>query len=223
MIEAMLSGLQSLLIIEPQPMMRFAIRDLVLSLSSSVSIECVGTLTEAVAMLDAGREFSLIMFEPDLPDARPAASFAALSKFTERSRCVALSAGEDPMRSEGARAHGCVGYLEKTAHPDAIAQSLRSILGGQSVFPAQDANYRSAFADEISALSPGQLRVLAALADGALNKEIAHDLKITEATVKSHLTTIFRRIGVANRTQALLAFATWRGRMHKAGSVRARD
>ncbi|PAX06763.1 helix-turn-helix domain-containing protein [Sphingomonas lenta] len=59
--------------------------------------------------------------------------------------------------------------------------------------------------DRIESLSAAQRRVLFALADGRLNKQIAGELDITEATVKAHLSAIFRKLGVLNRTQAILA------------------
>jgi DNA-binding NarL/FixJ family response regulator len=59
--------------------------------------------------------------------------------------------------------------------------------------------------DRIARLSDAQRRVLFALTDGHANKKIAYDLAITEATVKAHLTAIFRQLGVTNRSQAMLA------------------
>ena len=85
--------------------------------------------------------------------------------------------------------------------------SVGRLLRGERVFPpegGEDAGLR-ALSDRLATLSPAQMRVLVALARGELNKQIAYNLGLTERTVKAHMTAIFRKLGVANRVQALLA------------------
>ena len=60
-------------------------------------------------------------------------------------------------------------------------------------------------AERIQSLTPQQFRVLMMVAEGLLNKQIAYELDVSEATIKAHVTAIFRKLGVQNRTQAVLA------------------
>nr|WP_281422894.1 LuxR C-terminal-related transcriptional regulator [Sphingomonas yunnanensis] len=96
---------------------------------------------------------------------------------------------------------------------DTIAAQLRAIDGGQSIFPPADAALATSdLKARLDTLSPAQLTVLMALADGRSNKEIARELDVTEATIKAHLTAAFRKLGVSNRTQALLTIQPVIGR-----------
>lgn len=117
-----------------------------------------------------------------------------------------LLAQEDSKIAGTARSLGAAGLLLKTSSLDRIAENLREIVAGRTVFPpgAMPSNIPP-IRDRIARLSDAQRRVLFALADGHANKRIAYDLAITEATVKAHLTAIFRQLGVTNRTQAMVA------------------
>ena len=119
---------------------------------------------------------------------------------------VIISARQQPELIAAARALGAAGYLSKAQPLDALLGSLKRVLAGEVVFPAGAKGAEAGAArDRIAVLSGAQLRVLLALADGRLNKQIAGDLGVTEATVKAHMTAIFRKLGVNNRTQAILA------------------
>jgi DNA-binding NarL/FixJ family response regulator len=108
---------------------------------------------------------------------------------------------------EAARALGAAAFLPKSLGIDALASSLRVIMRGGAVFPDEAAEQGpiQTARERIATLSGSQLKVMLALADGRLNKQIASDLGISEATVKAHMTAIFRKLGVKNRAQALLA------------------
>ena len=109
-------------------------------------------------------------------------------------------------------AHGASGYIPKSASIAAIVAAMRDVLAGGVALPdgmrGVDA-LAPAEADaaaRIAGLTPQQFRVLAMTAEGLLNKQIAWDLGVSEATVKAHMTAIMRKLGVGNRTQvALLA------------------
>ena len=95
------------------------------------------------------------------------------------------------------------GVVGKADPLDTISAAIRQVMGGASIFPETAPPERGAAAAPIS-FSRAQLRVLTALGTGQLNKQIAGDLGVTEATIKAHLSAIFRKLGVTNRTQALL-------------------
>lgn len=142
-----------------------------------------------------------------LPDARGFSGFLQLQHVLGKTPIVMISAREDPIIVEAARALGAAGFLSKSRPLDELAAALRMIVAGKVIFPATTGLHDAARSarDRIATLSGAQLRVLLALADGRLNKQIAASLEVTEATVKAHLTAIFRKLEVNNRAQALLA------------------
>ena len=104
---------------------------------------------------------------------------------------------------------GAQGFLSKSSPIDRVVSAIRVLLEGGQWFPngvnlgaVSDAT--TELAARMGTLSVAQLRVLRAIASGRQNKQIAHDLDLAEPTVKSHLSAIFRKLGVTNRTQAVL-------------------
>jgi DNA-binding NarL/FixJ family response regulator len=173
-----------------------------------LTIDSVGTIAEAEAMIARHRGYRLALLDLMLPDARGFSGFLRLQHALGDVPIVIVSARQQPELIEAARALGAAGYLSKTQPLDETLGSLRTILSGKTVFPPMSARMPSDVSDaraRIADLSGAQLRVLMALADGRLNKQIAGDLGVTEATIKAHLTAIFRKLGVNNRTQAILA------------------
>jgi two-component system nitrate/nitrite response regulator NarL len=132
---------------------------------------------------------------------QPGARVVVLAEHAELSHLVdAFSAGAD-------------GYLLKSISTDALVESLRLVALGEKVFPGIVTNYLSMLGatnghdrtrvGEIP-LSQRELDIIRHLADGHSNKTIANELSITEATVKVHLKTVLRKIGVSNRTQVAI-------------------
>jgi DNA-binding NarL/FixJ family response regulator len=169
----------------------------------------VGSVAEAVAEVERRADFRMILLDLQLPDARGYSGLMALQFRAPKVPIVVVTAREDPKLVEAARALGAAGFLFKSLPLDGIAASLRGIDEGQAHFPAAAAAAAGPTVDaaraRIAELSPAQHGVLLALANGQSNKEIARDLNVTEATIKAHMTAIFRKLGVANRSQALLA------------------
>ena len=105
-----------------------------------------------------------------------------------------------------ARAFGVKGYLSKAAPVETLVNAVGAILRDQELFPLEVAPSREAedFHQRVSRLSAAQLRVLRALSDGKLNKQIAVDMSLTEGTVKQHVSAILKKLEVCNRSQAIL-------------------
>jgi len=173
-----------------------------------LTIDSVGTIAEAEATIGRHRGYKLVLLDLVLPDAHGFSGFLRLQHLLGSVPIVIVSARQQPELIEAARVLGAAGYLSKTLPLDETLSSLRTVLAGGVVFPVMrsggGADVGAARA-RIADLSSAQLRVLMALADGRLNKQIAGELGVTEATIKAHLTAIFRKLGVNNRTQAILA------------------
>ena len=107
--------------------------------------------------------------------------------------------------AEEVRAFGAIGFLPKDSDLGEIERAIARALGGQPVraVPAGQTPLDS-IRREVAELTPMQFKVLLAVLDGQLNKQIAHALGISEATVKAHMTAIMRKLDVSNRTQAAL-------------------
>jgi DNA-binding NarL/FixJ family response regulator len=119
---------------------------------------------------------------------------------------VVLTAFSDRHRILDAIDAGAVGYLLKDAEPEDLIRGLEAAGRGESPLAPQAAQalVSARAAQQSNELTPREREVLALLADGLPNKLIARRLEISEKTVKAHLTSIFQRIGVTDRTQAAL-------------------
>src|SRR6266481_8961474 len=152
----------------------------------------------------------------DLPDCGEALTghIGQIRVVAPRARIVVLTETIRVNRLADALSVGVDGYLLKNMSADALHQSLRLVLLGEKVFPTDLANLLTngrimARSDtghlgHFNGLSDREMQILACLLNGAQNKQIAHDLKISDGTVKVHLKAILKKIRVQNRTQAAI-------------------
>ncbi len=119
---------------------------------------------------------------------------------------VIVSASEEPRVAAAAAQLGAAGFIPKSASLDAMREGLAAVQGGDGWFPEGGADADDDLA-RIASLTPAQRRILGAIRQGLLNKQIAYELAISEATVKAHITAILRKLGVSSRTQAVLLAA----------------
>lgn len=166
-----------------------------------------GSIGEAAAEMIKRRTFSLVILDFRLPDAHGYAGMLRLQQIDPDVSIVIVTAEEQPALAKAAKALGAAAFLYKSLPLDDVAAIFRRVLSGYAHFPEGTKIDRSIAAarTRIQDLSRAQYTVLLALADGKSNKQVAYDLSVTEATVKAHLTATFRKLGVTNRSQALLA------------------
>ena len=125
-----------------------------------------------------------------------------------------VSGSEDVNIVSKVMGYGAMGFIPKSSSSDDIANAINQILEGDTWLPkelknkvAESEGEDREIAAQVASLTPQQYRVLQYLHEGLLNKQIAYELHISEATVKAHITAIFRKLGVYNRTQAVLIAA----------------
>ncbi|WP_029750397.1 response regulator transcription factor [Pseudoalteromonas sp. TB41] len=125
-----------------------------------------------------------------------------------------VSGSEDVNIVSKVMGYGAMGFIPKSSSSDDIANAINQILEGDTWLPtelkskvAEIEGEDREIAAQVASLTPQQYRVLQYLHEGLLNKQIAYELHISEATVKAHITAIFRKLGVYNRTQAVLIAA----------------
>ncbi|WP_339389993.1 response regulator transcription factor, partial [Vibrio neptunius] len=105
------------------------------------------------------------------------------------------------------KSHGAFGFIPKSSDMRELVSALNQVLSGEPFFPEGSITNSAAcndLADKIATLTPQQYKVLGMLSDGLLNKQIAYELNVSEATIKAHMTAIFRKLGVKSRTQAVI-------------------
>jgi DNA-binding NarL/FixJ family response regulator len=120
---------------------------------------------------------------------------------------LVLTSFSDRRRITGALDAGAVGYLLKDASAEEVVRGIRTAAGGGSPLDPRAARSlleSKGAPDPLAGISPREREVLGLLLDGMPNKLIARRLEISEKTVKSHLTSVFRTIGVNDRVQAIL-------------------
>jgi DNA-binding NarL/FixJ family response regulator len=199
------------LIVEDHPIFADALRMTLAAAMPNACIAQAGTLAEAKQALESGAQFDLVLLDLWLPDTH---GFAALIELRERYPklpIVIVSAFADQGVVHKSIVCGAAGFIPKSARKDSILQAIRNVLAGEIVLPSnclapdEVAGIEpDALTSKLQSLTHQQLRVLQMLCQGLLNKQIAHELGVGEATVKAHIGEILRKLHVCSRTQAVL-------------------
>ena len=201
----------SLLIADDHPLFRAALRQAARDALGDVELLEAGDLDGVLATLDAQPQVDLVLLDLHMPGNHGLAGLAAVRAQHPGVAVMVVSANDDPRVVRRALDHGAAGYLPKSAGLDELRDAIRTVLACDvwlppalraSVARAQSSPGDTDLAARLASLSPQQFRVLALVAEGLLNKQIADRLDVQERTVKAHLTAIFERLGVRNRTQA---------------------
>lgn len=177
--------------------------------SDVVQAEDMQSLQQAIVQHP---DSDLILLDLDMPGSHGFSGLAFISGHYPETPVIIVSANEQANIIHRAIEHGAAGFLPKSSSPELIGAAINQVLMGELWIPAglppastcQD-DPQTKIAEIISSFTPQQYRVASMLTDGLLNKQIAYAMSVTEATVKAHLTAIFRKLGVHSRTQAVLA------------------
>ena len=171
------------------------------------SMDLDGTMRE----LEENADTDLLLLDLHMPGSQDLFGLITVRDKFSGIPVAIISADEDVNTISRAMGHGASGYIPKSCSPQVIHQAIASILDGDRWVP--DA-YRNSLtpvtaeekdlAVKIATLTPQQYRVLCYLREGWLNKQIGYELGVTEATIKAHITAIFRKLGTTNRTQAVI-------------------
>lgn len=164
---------------------------------------------DATRILDENDDFDLIVLDLMLPGTGGMAFLGVLRKRHPHIPVVVLSALDDGDTVMKAMRQGAAGFVSKASPTETLLGALREVLAGEVWLPPEyressSRRRRSKTVAERFGLTKSQARVLELLAEGKTNREIGELLDITEGTVKIHVSAIFKALGVANRSQALL-------------------
>ncbi|MDR2298825.1 MAG: response regulator transcription factor [Comamonas sp.] len=167
-------------------------------------VEAASAQTVGAAMQEHP-EIELVLLDLAMPGARGFSSLLHLRGEYPEIPVVVISSNEHPRVIRRAQQFGAVGFIPKSAPAEEMAGAIETVLEGGSWFPpmaAERSEADAALAARLAQLTPQQFRVLLCIADGLLNKQIAHELGLAENTVKVHVTAILKKLECYSRTQA---------------------
>jgi DNA-binding NarL/FixJ family response regulator len=199
------------LIADDHPLFRGALREAVNGLFDRIGVAEAGTFEEVVERLEGGGELDLILLDLQMPGARGFSGLMYLRAQYPSLPVAIVSANDDPAVIRRCMAFGAAGFLPKTLGVEALRGAIGRVLAGEMWTPADvelagEADAESAaLIRRLATLTPQQVRVLMMLSTGLLNKQIAFELGVSEATVKAHVSAILQKLGVESRTQAVIA------------------
>ncbi len=202
-----------LVIADDHPLFRGALREAVTGLFELADIAEAGTFDEVAELLERGGDVDLVLLDLTMPGVRGFSGLMYLRAQYPSVPVIVVSANDDPAAIRRCMEFGASGFIPKTLGVEAMRTAISRILGGGVWTPpdvdlaaGSDAESAELIA-RMATLTPQQVRVLMMLSEGLLNKQIAYQLGVSEATVKAHVSAILQKLGVESRTQAVIAAA----------------
>jgi DNA-binding NarL/FixJ family response regulator len=200
-------------IADDHPLFRGALREAVSGLFQHVEIGEAGSFEDVAKLLEGGGEVDLILLDLNMPGVRGFSGLMYLRAQYPSVPIVVVSANDDPTVIRRCMDLGTSGFIPKTLGIEEMRAAIKRVLEG-GVWTPPDVDL-SAGADtetanlmaRLASLTPQQVRVLMMLSEGLLNKQIAYELGVSEATVKAHVSAILQKLGVESRTQAVITAA----------------
>jgi DNA-binding NarL/FixJ family response regulator len=202
-----------LIIADDHPLFRGALREAIASLFTDVEIAEAGSFDEIVRLLEHGGEVDLILLDLTMPGVRNFSGLMYLRAQYPSVPVVVVSANDDPAVIRRCMDFGASGFIPKTLGIEAIRAAIARVFEGGVWTPPDVDLAAGSDADtaglltRLASLTPQQVRVLMMLSEGLLNKQIAYELSVSEATVKAHVSAILQKLGVESRTQAVIVAA----------------
>ena len=194
-----------LLIADDHPMFRAALRHALGAIAPGAQIGEVASRSALEAAVADGTPYDLAMLDLAMPGAMGFSSLVYLRGERPELPVLIVSSDDHPRTIRRAQQFGAAGFVPKSAPAEALGEAVTAVLAGGLWVPPQQAERNEAdaqLAQRLAQLTPQQLRVLMRMADGLLNKQIAHELSLAENTVKIHVTAVLRKLGCHSRTQA---------------------
>jgi DNA-binding NarL/FixJ family response regulator len=194
------------LVVDDHPMLRAGLAQLLEQADDITLIGLAADGAEGVA-LALGAHPDVVLMDLEMPGLDGIEATRRIRASCEHTQVVILTSFSDRARILDALDAGAAGYLLKDAEPDQLLRGIRAAAAGEAPLAPRAASELLAERHETrpaSGLTPREREVLAMVAEGLPNKLIARRLEISEKTVKAHLTRIFERLGVSDRTQAAL-------------------
>ena len=197
------------IVADDHPMVRDALKTALRQSFEGSRIDTAASMAEAMALLEREAEIDALLLDLDMPGMDGLTGLATVRATHPSVPVVIVSATRDGRVMRRVMDLGASAFMPKSASLESIAKVVKAVLDGEVLVPpeaeaVEDDAEAADFARRASQLTPQQWRVLALMAQGRLNKQIAYELSVGEPTVKAHVTTILRKLGVRSRTQAVI-------------------
>jgi DNA-binding NarL/FixJ family response regulator len=213
-----------LVIADDHPLFRDALRQAVGSVVASARIDEAGSFEELTALLDQDSDVDLVLLDLSMPGISGFSGLIYLRAQFPAIPVVIVSASDDGGTIRQSLDFGASGFIPKRFGVETLRDAIMKVLEGDVWVPA-DTDLSSAtdpelarLRDRLVTLTPQQVRVLMMLSEGLLNKQIAYELGVSEATIKAHVSAILQKLGVESRTQAVIAAAKIAGNQWRQGT-----
>jgi DNA-binding NarL/FixJ family response regulator len=201
-----------LLIADDHPLFRGALREAVSGLFEKPDIAEAGSFEDVTRQLERGAEIDLILLDLSMPGVRGFSGLMYLRAQYPSVPIIVVSANDDPAVIRRCMDFGASGFIPKTLGVEAMRAAIARVLEGGLWTPPDielgpSDEPTAGMIARLALLTPQQVRVLMMLSEGLLNKQIAYELGVSEATIKAHVSAILQKLGVESRTQAVIAAA----------------
>lgn len=197
-------------IADDHPLFRGALRQALSGIGEGTEILEAGDFDSTKALVSDGRDIDLLLLDLSMPGASGLSGLIALRGVHADVPMVVVSAHDDTTTIRRALELGASGFIPKSSSMDQIRDAVITVLGGGIAAPAgvdldveRDPEVASVIR-RLQSLTPQQTRVLGMIAGGLLNKQIAYELGVSEATIKAHVSAILQKLAVDSRTQAVI-------------------
>jgi DNA-binding NarL/FixJ family response regulator len=204
---------RQIIVADDHPLFREALKAAVSRLERGMGFIEADSVAAMLVAVEANPGADLLLLDLNMPGAHGFNALAHVRGSRPELPVVIVSADDDPQTIAAALRFGAQGFIPKSTEAGQIGRAVESVLMGEIYTPPgfqaprapNSSSEEFEIARRIAGLTPQQFRVLGMLCAGLLNKQIAYDLDVSEATVKAHVTGILRKLGVTTRTQAVLA------------------
>ncbi len=197
-------------IADDHPLFRGALKHAIGGLTDDGVVLEAGDFDAAKKLIAGNHDLDLVLLDLSMPGASGLSGLITLRGVHAEVPMVVVSAHDDPETIRRALELGASGFISKSASMEDIRKAVRTVLDGGISAPGgidlgveQDPEI-SDLIRRLQSLTPQQTRVLGMLAEGLLNKQIAYELNVSEATIKAHVSAVLQKLGVDSRTQAVI-------------------
>lgn len=199
------------IIADDHPLFRDALKITLDRQLQDVMIDEAGSLDEVSKLLEDRSDIDLVLFDLKMPGVQGFSGLVFLRAQHPNVPVVVVSASEEPTIMRRAISLGASGFIPKSSSAEDMAQAIQKVMEGDVWVPSgldldgNDDEEVDGLSQRLASLTPQQVRVLMMLREGLLNKQIAYELSVSEATVKAHVSAILQKLNVDSRTQAVIA------------------
>lgn len=199
----------TLLIADDHPLFRQALVSAVQQALGECEIAQAADVAQMYELIERHPDADLLLLDLQMPGAQGLSALVQVRGMRPGLPVVVVSGREDARTITRVLAHGAAGFIPKSTDPATMKSALLAVLDGE-IWAPQDLQPAALDAEEtdlarrLAELTPQQFRVLGMVCSGLLNKQIAYELSVSEATIKAHMTAILRKLGVNNRTQVVM-------------------